>query len=293
MNRLSWKYFLIAGIVVLALSTAALQADAHWWGCCGGGWGCGGCYTPCYSACYSPCCYSSCTPCYSGCNYGCGSRCGCRLGLFHRGWCGCGSWCGCGWDCGCDSCSTTCGSCSTTCSSCGGDATVTTPAVGTTPTPAAPTPAKKAVEPTMPAEPAAPAPAMPPVPNAPAAPAPATPAPAIPAPATPAPPSLPGTLPGPKTSTTIDNSGVLTVWVPFDAKVTVNGRETSSTGSRRQFISYGLQPGFSYRYVVRAEVVRNGQPQTDTREVSLTAGQITAVAFGFNAASSLQVAAAR
>jgi uncharacterized protein (TIGR03000 family) len=83
---------------------------------------------------------------------------------------------------------------------------------------------------------------------------------------------------------------VLTVWVPFDAKVTVNGRETTSTGSRRQFISYGLKAGFSYKYVVRAEVVRNGQPQTDTREITLAAGQITAVAFGFNAAPSQQVA---
>ncbi len=84
---------------------------------------------------------------------------------------------------------------------------------------------------------------------------------------------------------------MLTVWVPYDAKVTVNGRETQSTGSRRQFISYGLRPGFSYRYVIRAEVVRNGQPQMDTREVTLTAGQITAVAFGFNAAAAQQVAA--
>ena len=84
---------------------------------------------------------------------------------------------------------------------------------------------------------------------------------------------------------------MLTVWVPYDAKVSVNGRETRSTGSRRQFISYGLKPGFSYKYVIRAEVVRNGQPQTDTREVALTAGDITAVAFGFNAASSQQVAA--
>jgi uncharacterized protein (TIGR03000 family) len=83
----------------------------------------------------------------------------------------------------------------------------------------------------------------------------------------------------------------LTVWVPFDAKVTVNGRETSSTGSRRQFISYGLKPGFSYKYVVQAEVVRNGQTQTDTRDVTLTPGQITSVAFGFNATSSQQVAA--
>ena len=153
--------------------------------------------------------------------------------------------------------------------------------------PMVPTPAKKAIEPTMPLEPAAPA-----TPPASAIPAPVTPAaPATPAPATPA-PSLPGSLPpGPKTSSTIDDSGVLTVWVPYDAKVTVNGRETRSTGSRRQFISYGLKAGFSYKYVVRAEVVRNGQLQTDTREVALTAGDITAVAFGFNAAAAAQVAA--
>ena len=265
MNRRSWKYFLISGIVVLALAATAPQADAGWWGSggCGCGWSsCGGCY----SSCCSPCCYSSCcSPCYSCC----------------------------------------------------GDAPVTAAPVTTAPAAAAPTPAKKPVKPTMPSEPAAPAASAMPAPTTPAAPAtpaPATPAtslpskpaapaapavpdpftptaPATPAPATPA-PSLPGLLPpDPKTSSTIDDSGVLTVWVPADANVTVNGRETPGTGGWRQFISYGLKAGFSYKYVVRAEVVRNGQPQTDTREVTLTAGERTTVAFGFNATSSQQVAA--
>ena len=84
---------------------------------------------------------------------------------------------------------------------------------------------------------------------------------------------------------------MLTVWVPYDAKVTVNGLETKSTGSRRQFVSYGLKPGLSYKYVVKAEVVRNGQTVEDTRTVTLTAGQITAVAFGFNLTPPEQVAA--
>ncbi len=75
---------------------------------------------------------------------------------------------------------------------------------------------------------------------------------------------------------------MLTVWVPYDAKVTVNGLETRSTGSRRQFVSFGLKPGLSYKYVVRAQVVRNGQSRWKTQTVMLTAGQITAVAFGFN-----------
>jgi uncharacterized protein (TIGR03000 family) len=87
----------------------------------------------------------------------------------------------------------------------------------------------------------------------------------------------------PKTSAkSPETSGTLTVVVPNDAKVTVNGRETQSLGSHRQFVSYGLKPGFSYKYVVHAEVVRNGIVQEDNRTVILTAGQSTALAFGFN-----------
>jgi uncharacterized protein (TIGR03000 family) len=103
-----------------------------------------------------------------------------------------------------------------------------------------------------------------------------------PAPAPAAPPMPGGDFAPPTTGMSADASGVLTVWVPYDAKVTVNGLETRSTGSRRQFVSYGLQPGLSYKYVVRAQIVRDGQLQEDTRMVTLTAGQVTAVAFGFN-----------
>jgi uncharacterized protein (TIGR03000 family) len=138
------------------------------------------------------------------------------------------------------------------CSSCGNAA----PAVAPSP---APTPAKKPV-----AEPA---------------PAPATPAPPVPV--------------EPKTTgLSADESGFLTIWVPYDAKVTVNGMETKSQGSRRQFVSFGLKPGLSYKYVVKAEVVRDGQLQEDTRTVILTAGEISAVAFGFNVPSQ-QVASAQ
>ena len=111
--------------------------------------------------------------------------------------------------------------------------------------------------------------------------------------------TLPGMLPGtpgpspvlPKTSaTSADNSGILTVWVPYDAKVTINGLETRSTGSRREFVSYGLKSGLSYKYVVQAQVVREGKLLEDTRTVTLTAGQIEAVAFGFNTQPTEQVA---
>lgn len=117
------------------------------------------------------------------------------------------------------------------------------------PTPS-PTPAKKPI-----ADPAIPDAAVP----------------AVPAPAEPS-----------ADATSAAESGFLTIWVPHDAKVTVNGLETKSTGSRRQFVSFGLKPGLSYKYEVRAQVIRNGQMEEDARTVILTAGEISAVAFGFN-----------
>jgi uncharacterized protein (TIGR03000 family) len=129
--------------------------------------------------------------------------------------------------------------------------------------PAAPTPAAPAIppEPGMTTPPG-------PSPNEPATPGASAPAPGM--------PTEPTT-----SSPTPDNSGVVTVWVPFDAKVTINGLATRSSGSRRQFVSYGLKPGFSYKYEIHAEVVKDGKTMEDTRTVTLTAGQNTAVAFGF------------
>jgi uncharacterized protein (TIGR03000 family) len=264
MNRPNWKCLLVVAVVAVVVFAAVPRADAQWWGASYRGWGCS--YASCYSPCYTPC-YASCYSCYTPRNYACG---GCYAGWrracrSYCGWGGCysGGWGGC-WS---DGYATSSG-----CSSCG-ISNIYSDVAPSSPTPApgqAPTPAKKpVVEPTMPMEPAAPA---------------------APVPTEPAMPSTP--LP-PKTSdATSDESGVLTVWVPFDAKVTVNGLDTRSTGSRRQFISYGLKPGLDYKYVVRAQVVRQGQVQEDTRTVTLTAGQITAVAFGFNVGSQ-QVASAQ
>jgi uncharacterized protein (TIGR03000 family) len=95
----------------------------------------------------------------------------------------------------------------------------------------------------------------------------------------------------PKTSgLSAENSGSITVWVPYDAKVTVNGMETRSTGSRRQYVSFGLQPGLSYKYVIRARVIQDGKPVEETQTITVTAGQAQSIAFGFNANPSEQVA---
>jgi uncharacterized protein (TIGR03000 family) len=259
MHRTSWKCLLIGAVVAITLSAVAPQADAQWAGYYRpAAWGC--CYAPRYVApCYS--CYS---PCYA--TVGCGSYCdgglylGWRPGPVRRllfgpyrwYWAGGYSY-GCGY-----------GGCVTydNCCSDAGTPTQQQPAL-------APTPAKK--------------PAMPPPAAMPTDPAPA---PALPG------PGAPGPLPLlPKTSaTSADTTGILTVWVPYDAKVTINGLETRSTGSRREFVSYGLKPGLSYKYVVHAQIARAGKLLEDTQTVTLTAGRIEAVAFGFNVQQTEQVA---
>ena len=200
---------------------------------------------------YSPyyCGYSSCyttASCYTpSCYDSCGWYLGWRRGPVRRLLLGRYRWY---WNGGWSCCSP-CNVCGVT-DGCGCTGDAVAPSA---PTPA-PTPAKKPVaDPAMPSEPPTPAPPAPAEPSA--------------------------------GATSAAESGFLTIWVPYDAKVTVNGLETKSTGSKRQFVSFGLKPGFSYKYVVKAEVLRDGQMEEDTRTVMLTAGKISAVAFGFNVPS--------
>jgi len=74
-------------------------------------------------------------------------------------------------------------------------------------------------------------------------------------------------------------SVLLTVSVPADAKVFINGQSTSSTGERRQYESSGLQPVAVYGYRVRVEFVRDGKPISEEKTVQLTAGQAGSLAF--------------
>ena len=78
-----------------------------------------------------------------------------------------------------------------------------------------------------------------------------------------------------------DNSGVVTIYVPQDAKVFVNGKETSQTGSRRVFASFGLEKGYEYDYTITAVVVRDKERIEETKTVTLQAGDNRGVAFAF------------
>ncbi len=112
------------------------------------------------------------------------------------------------------------------------------------------------------------------------APAPAAPAPGAAAPNTDTPPTpMPGAvyrrLGG-------DNLAMLNVNVPAEAKIFVNGAETTSTGMQRQFVSRGLSAGNRYTYEVRAEMVRDGETVTETKSVTLGMGEQAQLAFNFD-----------
>jgi uncharacterized protein (TIGR03000 family) len=89
---------------------------------------------------------------------------------------------------------------------------------------------------------------------------------------------------GPDEISSTSGNGMITIWVPVDAKVYVNGYETRSTGPQRRYLSRGLKDGYSYRYEIQATVLRDGKPLEETRTVYLTSGAQEAVAFRFHPA---------
>ncbi len=58
---------------------------------------------------------------------------------------------------------------------------------------------------------------------------------------------------------------MLSVKVPADAKVFVNDRATTSTGTDREYVSHDLAAGARYNYNVRAEFERDGKTVTENK----------------------------
>lgn len=65
------------------------------------------------------------------------------------------------------------------------------------------------------------------------------------------------------------------MFVPYDAKIVVNGQEMKGRGEVRRFSSEPLVKGVAYNYEVKMEVVRNGERVTKTELVQLQPGKIT------------------
>lgn len=89
-----------------------------------------------------------------------------------------------------------------------------------------------------------------------------------------------GELPQPGNNTSLrSGKALLTVSVPNDAKVFVNGVATSSKGGQRTYVSRGLSNGFRYTYEVRVEAKRDGKVVEEVKTVQLRAGENADLAF--------------
>jgi uncharacterized protein (TIGR03000 family) len=75
--------------------------------------------------------------------------------------------------------------------------------------------------------------------------------------------------------------------------VTINGHLTKTGGTRREYVSYGLRAGLVYKYVIRARVVRDGEPLERTRTIRLKAGGRIDLVLDFSSLPVDRLAAAR
>jgi len=74
---------------------------------------------------------------------------------------------------------------------------------------------------------------------------------------------------------------ILTVSLPADAKLTVDGGSTRSQSSERQFVSPPLTVGRAFSYTLEATIVRDGVMRVQKRLVKVEAGKASHVTFDF------------
>lgn len=90
-------------------------------------------------------------------------------------------------------------------------------------------------------------------------------------------------VPAPKKDMKIEKkdgeAAKLIIEVPADAKLFIDDQPMKTTSARRVFSTPTLQPGQTYYYIVRAEVVRDGQTISDTKRVTLKAGDVIRAGF--------------
>ena len=71
----------------------------------------------------------------------------------------------------------------------------------------------------------------------------------------------------------------ITVRIPAGATLYVDGKPTDGTNLVRQFTSPKLPSGQEFAYLMKAEMVRDGRPDSSTQKVTFRAGEIVSVDF--------------
>jgi uncharacterized protein (TIGR03000 family) len=92
--------------------------------------------------------------------------------------------------------------------------------------------------------------------------------------AVPAAPAAPAT---PMKTGAANAPATIQVSLPADARLSIDGYQTTSTSASRVFTSPELPTGRDYQYTLRAEIVRDGQTLTATERVTIRGGATTRV----------------
>ena len=79
-----------------------------------------------------------------------------------------------------------------------------------------------------------------------------------------------------------NSKAILSLKLPLEAKVYINGKLTKTQGSLRQYVSRNLSQDKNYRYRVKAVVNKDGRDIVRTRLVSMRPGQDRLVRFKFD-----------
>ncbi|MCI0457735.1 MAG: TIGR03000 domain-containing protein, partial [Gemmataceae bacterium] len=101
-------------------------------------------------------------------------------------------------------------------------------------------------------------------------------------PTMPAAPATPETVPAPKAEekkAAAANAAKLVVDLPADAQLFVDDQLMKTTSAHRVFSTPTLEPGQTYYYILRVEVVRDGKPQAETKRVIVRAGEVVRATF--------------
>jgi len=98
-------------------------------------------------------------------------------------------------------------------------------------------------------------------------------------PAAPAAPATPA--PAKKEGAAAKAPAQLVVNLPAQATLTIADQPTQATSAVRRFVSPELEPGKNYSYTLKAELERDGQKLTATKEVTVRAGETTEVTLDF------------
>ena len=79
-----------------------------------------------------------------------------------------------------------------------------------------------------------------------------------------------------------NSKAILSLKLPREAKVYINGKLTKTQGTLRQYVSRNLSKGKNYRYRVKAVVEKDGREFVRTQLVSMRPGQDRLVRFKFD-----------